>query len=174
LVILNSFSGNAEQNKRQDSHFTINFKIAESSKSDTIEKAIIDAYHIPAGLGIETGYSYHFVNLTESGGQVVVVLFGPNFDTPDGHYGLVLQSATDGWNLVSPLRGLNYPIILSQADTIGWKDLICLERGVEPTQFAVIRKNAQGYELLKQKLETGTYSGTALIPREEELRFVVP
>ncbi|MGF1498896.1 MAG: hypothetical protein ACFB8W_19020 [Elainellaceae cyanobacterium] len=121
---------------------------AQTTPDPALEQAILDYLSPELACGLETQvrYLHNEVDLNGDGLQeAIAYLIGPQTCGTGGCTTLVYEPTEAGYELVSYLTLVNYPIVVSDETTQGWHDLVLMVEGGGATP---------GYRRLK-------YDGTA-------------
>ncbi|HEY9661739.1 MAG TPA: hypothetical protein V6C65_25055, partial [Allocoleopsis sp.] len=124
----------------------------QTDPDPTLEQAILQAmpdYKGEMPEGFEIRYTYNRVDLDgDRTPEVLVYLSGYYTCGSGGCTMMVFQPKGEGYQLVSQVRLVNAPVLVSDQATAGWQDLILYVAGggVEP-HYAMLQYDGKGYPL---------------------------
>jgi hypothetical protein len=121
----------------------------EKIRDNKLEQALLKA------LGEDVGdseypvqYYYNRVDINGDGKpEVLVYVFGQSVCGTGGCSAFVFQPKNNGYQLISAISLARNPIIVSEHQTQGWKDLIMFVSGggIQPGYYVVLQFNGQQY-----------------------------
>lgn len=158
-----STANNPEANASDSPDIKLNVPIgvasplpSETEKLPALEKLMIDEWKIPKEAQATTRYYYNYADLNGDGkDELLALAVGDYTSGSGGSSALIATKDGDNWKIMQTLTVVQPPVIVSDTETNGWKDLF-----VQTNDPSL--KN--GYRVLKfdGKQYPNTPDGTAL------------
>lgn len=159
LLIRGEEKLNNKSNKDYLDFSKVEFIESEVSKDESIERIIEKEFSLNPKED-KVNYLYNKVRLRDDNSyQIVVYLEGPRFCTEKGATLVVLEESNNDYRVISKIRHVINPIIITENKTNGYKDLVVKVLNNGKGDYRLLKFNGNAYPLdpsKEEKLKRGT------------------
>lgn len=146
-------------------------KRSESQRNEALEALIIDYYEIPESFYEQTSYYYNYVDLNDDGiDELFAVFIGPYMSGSGGNSAAIISQTDGELEIVQNFTLIHTPVIISDATTNGYHNIITLRSGGgADTQYVKLTYQENGYETVNdaEVIKTlDTVSGQSIITND--------
>ncbi|AYE33044.1 hypothetical protein [Clostridium septicum] len=124
---------------------SVDFFESERNRNYKIERCLEKEYNLIPGVD-KFSYYYNKIDLNDDNrSEVIIYLEGPEFCEKNGGSVIVLSDFNEEYRVISKIKNVQTPIIISNESTNGYKNIIVKTKEKNKISFRILKFNGNSY-----------------------------